>query len=86
MPLPDELVDPAPARLSRAHPAFDRIVGAHRQAVASGAPGYRDPLTGLFVFSAAYLWERGFCCDTGCRHCPYAERRPAGSSTPVEPD
>ena len=37
----------------------------------NGAPGYDDPETGLFVFTASYLADRGTCCDTGCRHCPY---------------
>jgi len=37
----------------------------------AGEPGYLDPDTGLFVFTAATLAERGTCCDTGCRHCPY---------------
>jgi len=23
------------------------------------------------VFTAAYLRRRGFCCESGCRHCPY---------------
>ncbi len=23
------------------------------------------------VFTAAYHLRRGFCCNTGCRHCPY---------------
>jgi hypothetical protein len=23
------------------------------------------------VFTADYLRRRGFCCDGGCRHCPY---------------
>ncbi len=26
---------------------------------------------GLFVFTAAYLLERGYCCGNGCLHCPY---------------
>jgi hypothetical protein len=25
----------------------------------------------LFVFTAAYLRRRGYCCESGCRHCPY---------------
>jgi hypothetical protein len=25
----------------------------------------------LFVFTAAYLQRRGYCCESGCRHCPY---------------
>ncbi len=23
------------------------------------------------VFTAAYLLRRGYCCRSGCRHCPY---------------
>jgi hypothetical protein len=23
------------------------------------------------VFTAQYLLRRGFCCRSGCRHCPY---------------
>jgi len=30
---------------------------------------------GLFVFTAQYLKERGYCCTSGCRHCPYGFRR-----------
>lgn len=26
---------------------------------------------GLFVFTAKYLSDRGFCCGSGCKHCPY---------------
>ena len=26
---------------------------------------------GLMVLTSAYLLKRGFCCKSGCRHCPY---------------
>jgi hypothetical protein len=26
---------------------------------------------GLLVFTAAYHRRRGYCCASGCRHCPY---------------
>ncbi len=26
---------------------------------------------GLLVFTAAYHRKRGYCCASGCRHCPY---------------
>jgi hypothetical protein len=26
---------------------------------------------GLVVFTAAYHLKRGYCCNSGCRHCPY---------------
>ncbi len=30
-----------------------------------------------FVFTAAYHLKRGYCCNSKCRHCPYADR-PSG--------
>jgi len=44
---------------------------AHDHACARGDAGYRDPQTGLFVFTRDYLTQRGWCCGNGCRHCPY---------------
>ena len=29
---------------------------------------------GRMVFTAAFLLKRGFCCNSGCRNCPYRER------------
>lgn len=26
---------------------------------------------GLFVFTGEFLLKRGYCCESGCRHCPY---------------
>lgn len=26
---------------------------------------------GLMVLTRKYLLDRGKCCDSGCRHCPY---------------
>lgn len=26
---------------------------------------------GMMVFTAAFLKNRGYCCESGCRHCPY---------------
>jgi hypothetical protein len=28
---------------------------------------------GFLVFTAAYHRKRGYCCHSGCRHCPYGE-------------
>jgi hypothetical protein len=35
-----------------------------------GEDYYFDP-DGLLVFTADYLKTRGYCCENGCRHCPY---------------
>jgi hypothetical protein len=52
----------------------DAIRDAHDRAVAAGEPGYADPATGYFVFTAVALAERGECCGSGCRHCPYPRK------------
>jgi hypothetical protein len=49
----------------------NEIEWRHQAAIDAGEPGYADPETGLFVFTATYHLERGTCCDSGCRHCPY---------------
>jgi hypothetical protein len=73
VPLRDEYLEqPHSQRLSRQHPRFAEIMTRHSQAVAAGEPCYDDPATGLSVFTAAFLAERGYCCDSGCRHCPFA--------------
>ena len=28
---------------------------------------------GLIVLTARYHLRRGYCCEQGCRHCPYTE-------------
>jgi hypothetical protein len=28
---------------------------------------------GLMVLTARYHLRRGYCCDQGCRHCPYED-------------
>ena len=28
---------------------------------------------GLFVFTTAYHLKRGYCCHSGCRHCPFGD-------------
>ena len=30
---------------------------------------------GLMVLTAAYLLKRGYCCENGCRHCPYGDEQ-----------
>lgn len=36
---------------------------------------------GLMVFTAAYLKRRGFCCRSGCRHCPYGFNKEVEAKT-----
>jgi hypothetical protein len=30
---------------------------------------------GLFVFTEAYHLKRGFCCESGCVHCPFGFKK-----------
>lgn len=62
---------PLVARLDPAHPGYELVLAVHERALAADAPTYPDPLSGFDVLTAAELWARGFCCDSGCRHCPF---------------
>jgi hypothetical protein len=73
-PLPDDLLTPHPRRLSPDHPLYDEIMAAQADAIRQGKSLYRDPDSDLYVMTAVHLWERGYCCYSGCRHCPWVER------------
>lgn len=77
-PMGPERVIPLPQRLSPERPDYVAVLEAHHRALTSGRPGYVDPATGLFVLTARFLWERGTCCASGCRHCPYTGRSGSG--------
>ncbi|MDA0685378.1 MAG: DUF5522 domain-containing protein [Bacteroidetes bacterium] len=34
---------------------------------------------GYLVFTEAYHLKRGFCCGSGCRHCPYSPKHIKGN-------
>lgn len=69
----EELKFPVPhkSRLSPDSPHYETIINAHETACLNGKENYKDPKTGYFVFTVIYLKKRGFCCNSGCRHCPY---------------
>ena len=64
---------PHVSRLSPRRTDYAEIVRAHELAVSNGQPTYRDPSTGLVVLTVTTHLERGDCCGSGCRHCPYLE-------------
>lgn len=55
---------------SNTEPAWKQ---AHDQAVADGEMGYFDDDSGLYVLTSVFLTNRGNCCSSGCRHCPYGD-------------
>jgi hypothetical protein len=67
------LDEPHSTRLSPDDPLGDEILAAHRRAMDQDEAGYLDPGTGLLVLTAAFLADRGECCQSGCRHCPYLD-------------
>jgi len=44
----------------------------HERAYEAGELSYKDPVTGYSVFTSLAHTKRGYCCGSGCRHCPYA--------------
>ncbi|NVK66443.1 MAG: hypothetical protein HWE22_17760 [Flavobacteriales bacterium] len=38
---------------------------------------YTSP-DGYIVFTEKYHLKRGYCCKSGCRHCPYGFNRGTG--------
>uniref|UniRef100_A0A8C0G120 Chromosome 1 open reading frame 53 n=1 Tax=Chelonoidis abingdonii TaxID=106734 RepID=A0A8C0G120_CHEAB len=38
---------------------------------AAGLQNYVDPVTGYLVFTKVAHLQRGKCCGSACRHCPY---------------
>lgn len=36
------------------------------------------------VFTAKYLLKRGYCCESGCRHCPYGFKKDQRSDVPID--
>ncbi len=53
-----------------------------KQSLKEGLHYYLDEW-GRLVFTEHYLSERGYCCGSGCRHCPWRDKSSSidGSST-----
>ncbi len=73
-PLDPARLLPHPARLDPGRGDYVEILESHHRAVMAGEPGYTDPASGLYALTARTLWDRGKCCTSGCRHCPWVER------------
>jgi hypothetical protein len=66
-----EVARPHPSRCDPARADYAEIIAAHEAAVHRGESTYMDPASGLAVMTVTALVERGTCCASGCRHCPY---------------
>mmetsp|Transcript_27624 Transcript_27624/g.76032 ORF Transcript_27624/g.76032 Transcript_27624/m.76032 type:complete len:703 (-) Transcript_27624:957-3065(-) len=52
----------------------------HKDACERGEDFYDDPETGYKVFTEVAHKKRGYCCGSGCRHCPYNHQNVAGKN------
>ncbi|KAL2771101.1 uncharacterized protein WCI35_019279 [Daubentonia madagascariensis] len=50
-----------------------RIAELHAAACAAGQLNYVDPATGYVVLTQLAHLQRGECCGSACRHCPYGQ-------------
>ena len=65
-----ELIHPELFATTRFENMFQKVdVGLLLGRISEGRDYYIED--GAFVFTASYLKRRGYCCDNGCRHCPY---------------
>lgn len=81
-PLPQQRRLPLLERFPPQAPRYAETLAAHDAAIEAGQDGYLDPASGLFVFTAAHHWQRGRCCRSGCRHCPF---EPGARPEPGQP-
>ncbi len=64
------------SELSRAYSAGEQTAAEPRsdEPVLSPAPLAAEDFyceNGFVVFTAVYHRKRGYCCNSGCRHCPF---------------
>ncbi|XP_017557921.1 uncharacterized protein C1orf53 homolog isoform X1 [Pygocentrus nattereri] len=57
-------------RLSEQERVIHRL---HQEACKAGERTYIDPLSGYKVFTEFAHKQRGRCCGSACRHCPYGQ-------------
>ena len=59
---------------------FDKIESSRKakDSTKEGVDYYIDE-RGLWVFTEAYHLKRGYCCESGCKHCPYGFKKDKSS-------
>ncbi len=56
----------------------------HDLACKEGKHTYTDPETGYNVFTAIAHRQRGWCCGSGCRHCPYSHENVKDKASKIQ--
>jgi hypothetical protein len=57
-------------------------VEANRQPLVEGEDYYWEGA--VMVFTGHFLSRRGYCCENGCRHCPYELKKERKDEVAVE--
>lgn len=56
----------------------------HAKACQAGQKSYKDPTTGYNVFTELAHKDRGKCCGSGCRHCPYSHENVSDKTARIQ--
>jgi 23S rRNA (cytidine1920-2'-O)/16S rRNA (cytidine1409-2'-O)-methyltransferase len=51
---------------------YESVGAAPQPRLVEGTDYYLED--GLMVLTESFLLRRGYCCESGCRHCPYPEK------------
>jgi len=79
--IPDELLARVPVDLrKKACICRSCVTGFYEKHSANSpqslcSPDYYVDPDGRLVFTADYHLRRGYCCGSGCRHCPYPDSK-----------
>ncbi|MFY7972536.1 MAG: DUF5522 domain-containing protein [Flavobacteriales bacterium] len=53
-------------------------ITSNQSAQTSGEQDYYYSPEGFIVFTEKYHLKRGYCCQSGCKHCPYGYDKKTG--------
>ena len=56
----------------------------HEKACQEGKYTYGDPETGYQVFTELAHKDRGYCCGSGCRHCPFNHKNVGDKANKIQ--
>lgn len=51
---------------------FSTVAPPKQKPLKEGVDFYRE--SGNVVFTPHFLLKRGYCCNSGCRHCPFTKK------------
>ena len=69
--------------MQRGRPALRSELSAHDSLVEGEDYYWEGP---YMVLTEKFLRDRGYCCESGCRHCPYGFRRDQRRDLPLDRD